>query len=550
MLLVEKVGADIGQVTLLPVGGQLEKLCILKDGKRWEKKIKMPRYFDPAMGFTGNVIATGKSLLVRDIWAPGTKQKPNPFLRLVQVLDEEYVSQIKKPVASTIMLPIKHGGAVFCTIELSRYRNRKPFAPTHKKMLDDFTRRYGRLIIDYVLDIKARSAINTSSKKLLSMARLIASNQPVDYREVVTPYIRLSSADAGMAFFKTGAMDDLSFRLVIWHDDEVREILLNHFVPSNGSILRDDDISIFPVEEGENDLRLINFMNRIRTFPGIRENDREFILETVKKIKSYVVYSLHMLGQELGVISLASFQPRFWKFLHMNPFLSLYNSLLKSFLLNERVIQYLWDASRKIHNPGFYCLGALKSALLKADPSLMIQNQEIVRAFNGLEKLLSELHDYGTFIKWRSKEINLEKWVRAFFQRKSARFPMLKIEYNAQTEENGYQVLASDEQLETIFENLFANSMRAITTRQSTDRSIDGGIDITAAHQNGTVKIIIKDNGIQYETVSGRGLRQIREEMKSLKGKVNITKIPYQTFLYFQHARERTTHTKLKRRPK
>ena len=542
-LLVEKVDANIGQVTLLPMGGRLEKLCILKDGKPWQKKIKMPRYYDSTMGFTGKVINTGKSILIKDIWEKGTEQKPNPFIELVPELDIDYVIQVKKPVASIIILPVKHDGEVFCTIELSRYRKRKPFDGSHKKMLDDFTSRYGRIIIDYVLDIKARSAVNTSSKKLLNMARLIASNRPIDYREVVKPYINLSSADAGMAWFKTGAIDDLSFRMIIWRDDEIREILLNNFSPSDDSILRDSDISIFPVEEGEQDRRLINFSKRLLTFPGINENDRQFVLETLEKIKSYVVYSLHMLSQELGAIALASFRPRFWKFLHMNPFLSLYNSLLKSFLLNERVIQYLWDTSRKVHNPGFYCLGTLKSGLLKANPSLLFQNEDISRAFSGLEKLLSELHEYGTLIKWRSKKINLGKWIQAFFQRKAAEFPMLKIEYNTKEHENGYHVLASDEQLETIFENLFANCMRAISSRQAMDRYINGKILISAAHLDAVIEIVVRDNGIKYETVSGRGVNQIHEEMKNLKGDVRITQEPYQTFLYFPNEREKTNHS-------
>ena len=34
-MLMNGVGADIGQLSLLPVGGRVEKVCIVKDGRPW-----------------------------------------------------------------------------------------------------------------------------------------------------------------------------------------------------------------------------------------------------------------------------------------------------------------------------------------------------------------------------------------------------------------------------------------------------------------------------------------------------------------------------------
>ena len=65
---------------------------------------------------------------------------------------------------------------------------------------------------------------------------------------------------------------------------------------------------------------------------------------------------------------LASSRIDFAKFLHMSPFLSLYNSLLKSFLLNERVAEHLSEISLKIHNPGFIAWRALKAPCFRQTP--------------------------------------------------------------------------------------------------------------------------------------------------------------------------------------
>ncbi|MBL0713319.1 MAG: hypothetical protein JJV98_06420, partial [Desulfosarcina sp.] len=370
-VLTAKVDADIGQITLLPKGGVGEKLYILKDGHPWLKKGVHLQPLEPSKGFTGRVLKTGQSTLVKDIWVKGTAKNPNPFLEIAASMDRHYIKDIKEPVASIIILPIKRGHDIFCTIELSRYRSQKPFTNKEKKLLEEFSRRYGSLVMDYVIDVRDRIMVNMSHDKLLNMARLIASNSPIDHREVVEPYARHSAADVVLVLFKTGSMHESSYRMVSSMGDEVREVFLSDFIPSEGSSLKDGFESIFPVEGDGDDRRLADFHARIETISGLRREDRDFIQECLNRVKSYVIYPLHILGQELGIVILGSHHPGFWRFLHMNSFLTVYNSLLKSFLLNERIINFLSDISLKIHNPGFYCLGAIKGIIAKQAPMLL-----------------------------------------------------------------------------------------------------------------------------------------------------------------------------------
>jgi len=88
-------------------------------------------------------------------------------------------------------------------------------------------------------------------------------------------------------------------------------------------------------------------------------------MECIDKIRSYVIYPLHLLNQDLGAVCLASRRPQFWDYLRMNPFLSLYNSLLKSLLLNEWTVTHLSEISLRVDNPGIHSLDALKMALAK-----------------------------------------------------------------------------------------------------------------------------------------------------------------------------------------
>ncbi|PIP37836.1 MAG: hypothetical protein COX19_15600, partial [Desulfobacterales bacterium CG23_combo_of_CG06-09_8_20_14_all_51_8] len=241
----------------------MEKLYIVKDGKHWLRKGGSLSFYDPYHGFTGMVMSSGKSLIVENIWEKVIGGHPNPFLEITTTMSDEYVAEIKKPVTSIIILPLKRGEDVFCTIELSRYRGKKPFICKEKEALDDFARKYGDLIMEYVIDIRNRIALSTAQKKLLQMARLIASNRPLDYRDLIEPYTKLSSAEIVLAFFKTGNISDTRYRVAVWKGGEIREILLNDFVPSGESVLRDERDSIFPVEGTSGDKRLCNFQRRI-----------------------------------------------------------------------------------------------------------------------------------------------------------------------------------------------------------------------------------------------------------------------------------------------
>ncbi len=537
-LLVDEVGADTGHINLLPKGGRVEKVCTLKDNRPWLRKEMDLHLFDPYHGFTGEVMRSGKSLLVKDIWEPATEERPNPFLEVYKTMNERYVQEIKAPVASILIAPIKRGRDIFCTIELGRYRHREPFVEEDRELIDAFGRKYGSLVIDYILDVKNRIAVNTAHRKLLSLSRLIASNLPVDYRDAVQAYMKLTAADIGFAFFKTGELRASNFRTLVWQGEKVREVLLCDFVPSSGSILRIDSEISFPVEGEGGDPRLLNFQKRVRGLAGIREGDRRFILECLGQVRSYVAYPLHLLGQDLGAIVLGSRRQGFWEYLHMNPFLDLYNSLLKSFLLNERVIHYLSDVSMKIHNPGFYCLAGVKGPLATKYPDAF-QDPDVNAALGGLEKLLNELHDQGKVLRVREKKIQLLKWIHAFVSQKRALLPGLEIELATEGESITDCVSkAREQQLEAVFENLFTNSVRAITYRLQNDPALIGRVTIRARGERGRLKVMFQDNGAPYPTVSGRGIVHVREEMRHLGGTVRRYRSPYRVVLSFPRVQD------------
>jgi hypothetical protein len=136
-LLMGDVNADIGQISLLPKGGRVEKVCIVKDGQPWMREDMGLHLYNPGKGFTGRVIATGQTLLVEDIWAENGGDQANPFLKIFPYMDTRYVDEIKKPVASTLILPIKRGNEIFSTIGLSRYRGKPPFDVSDQNPLDD-----------------------------------------------------------------------------------------------------------------------------------------------------------------------------------------------------------------------------------------------------------------------------------------------------------------------------------------------------------------------------------------------------------------------------
>jgi len=142
-LLMTGINADIGQINLLPKGGRVEKVCIVKDGEPWLRKDMNLHLLDPTKGFTGMVMETGAPLVTKDIWATPPPGRHNPFLDLYPSMDPHYVEAIKKPVASMMIMPINRGGDVFCTIELSRYRGKPAFSHSEKGPVEEFINRSG-----------------------------------------------------------------------------------------------------------------------------------------------------------------------------------------------------------------------------------------------------------------------------------------------------------------------------------------------------------------------------------------------------------------------
>ena len=85
----------------------MEKLYIVKDGKHWLRKGGSLSFYDPYHGFTGMVMSSGKSLIVENIWEKVIGGHPNPFLEITTTMSDEYVAEIKKPVTSIIILPLR-----------------------------------------------------------------------------------------------------------------------------------------------------------------------------------------------------------------------------------------------------------------------------------------------------------------------------------------------------------------------------------------------------------------------------------------------------------
>ena len=534
--LMEGVDADIGQISLLPVGGRVEKVCIVKDGKPWLQEEMSLHLYNPTKGFAGYVSKTGKTLLVDDVWADCLDDFVNPFLEIYPKMDPHYVKEIKEPVASTLFLPIKRGNEVFCVIELSRYRHKPPFTDIDQAPVDEFASRYGTLIVNYILDTKNRTALNIAHYKLNILSRLIASNAKIDYADAVTVYRTLSAADLGFAFFRRGAgYDSHALRIVAWHREKIMEVFFPEWQPSKDSILCDRSEISYPIEGDRNSVRLKRFREKIVNYFGLKKKERQFLLNIIDSIRSYVIYPLHMLDQDLGAIHLASSRNDFAKFLQMSPFLSLYNSLLKSFLLNERVAEQLSEISLKIHNPGFYCLASLKSALIQSDPALL-NNPQVSESLSVLENLLSDLHGKGSILKCRDRDIHLENWLKAYVNQKSSQQPSIEInlDVKANVPSNSH-ISANYEQLETIFENLFANSLRAINERPDYDATLTGLVSITLSKKQNYLTIRFQDNGMPYKTVSGRGTPQMKAIMRELGGKFRKYQKPYRVYLAFPY---------------
>ncbi|MBL0715381.1 MAG: HAMP domain-containing histidine kinase, partial [Desulfosarcina sp.] len=166
---------------------------------------------------------------------------------------------------------------------------------------------------------------------------------------------------------------------------------------------------------------------------------------------------------------------------------------------------------------------------------MLLSDAQMSSALSGLEKLFAELHDQGRVLRWRDKSIDIIKWLRVFVDRKEPKFPWLKIEYHVESGylSSGCKIMASDEQLETIFENLFSNSVRAINTKIAKESSTIGRIEINIKVKRTSIEVMFKDNGMGYKTVSGYGSAQIKEEMQRLRGSIFICREPYRTLLIF-----------------
>ena len=533
-LLLSSVEADIGQINLLPKDGQVEKICIVKDGSPWLWEGMNIHLLDPTKDFTGTVMQTGKTLVIQDIWAASTSNRRNPFLDHFPSMEPLYVESIKRPVASMMIMPIKRGSEVFCTIELSRYRGKPAIGTIDIQPVEAFVSRYGSMIMDYILDIKNRTAIRIAHQKLHILARLIASNQPVDYTDTVTAYRAYSSAEIGMAFFRRGDRhSNADLILVAWQGTEVQEVYFPKFIPSTDSILCDSTDVSYPFEGQGEDQRMCRFRERVQNYTGIKKKEQRFLLECIDKIRSYVIYPLHMLNQDLGAVCLASGRSQFWNYLHMNPFLLLYNSLLKSLLLNEWSVNRLSEISLRVDNPGLHSFDALKMALAKNHPAVLL-DESVAHSISGLAALLTELHEQVDVLKFRPKNVQLSIWLRAFFRQKMAFNSELEIHIEPKTDlAANHLTRASHEQLETIFENLFANSQRAIHMRQEREQSVVGRITVSILEKKDQTVITVSDNGDPYPIVSGRGQMQVKRIIKALGGHFRIYKEPYRIYLSF-----------------
>ena len=150
---------------------------------------------------------------------------------------------------------------------------------------------------------------------------------------------------------------------------------------------------------------------------------------------------------------------------------------------------------------------------------------QVKRCYEVAKKYLKRVH---------IGNIHLLKWIEAFIGQKKALLPGLEINLESEGESTGdFLSRAREQQLEAVFENLFTNSVRAITSGQQNNPSLIGRVTIRVWHEKGRIKVVFQDNGAPYPTVSGRGLVQIREEMQHLGGTVRRYRSPYRVLLTF-----------------
>jgi signal transduction histidine kinase len=163
-----------------------------------------------------------------------------------------------------------------------------------------------------------------------------------------------------------------------------------------------------------------------------------------------------------------------------------------------------------------------------------LNKPSIYGAINGLEGLLADLHEKGKILKSRNRDIHIRRWLKAYVNQKSAQHSNINIHLDVKGKvADNLSVRANYEQLETIFDNLFANSLRAISEAHTQSVIELGWVNITLSQKKNKLIILFKDNGRPYKTVSGRGTPQIKSIMKELGGSFRRYQEPFRIYLTF-----------------
>lgn len=140
----------------------------------------------------------------------------------------------------------------------------------------------------------------------------------------------------------------------------------------------------------------------------------------------------------------------------------------------------------------------------------------------------------GKILKSRNRDIHIARWLKAYVNQKTAQHTNIDIRLDVKGRVGDHlSVRAKYEQLETIFDNLFANSVRAISEAYTQGTIQVGSVTITLSQRKNKLIILFKDNGQPYKTVSGRGTPQIKSIMKELGGGFRRYQQPFRIYLTF-----------------
>jgi nitrogen fixation/metabolism regulation signal transduction histidine kinase len=149
---------------------------------------------------------------------------------------------------------------------------------------------------------------------------------------------------------------------------------------------------------------------------------------------------------------------------------------------------------------------------------------------------MDELHEKGKMIKCRKKDMHFLPWLESFVRSKRSLHPAIEIELDIKDNLSpDWLINTTEENLETIFENLFVNSIRAIDARRKKDSFVAGHISITVQKKNGKINVLFQDNGIPYKTVSGRGMLHVGSIMQELGGNMRKYHNPFRVYLTFPY---------------